>query len=79
MLRTSKFLRLSYQILEDAYTDIQRKIGSTWILQKLISNMKQAIEGKGARLTLMSTHDWTLIVMLGALRMFTLNCIIYSF
>lgn len=79
MSRVSYFLHFVYMILEDSYTLWQKKVGSTWLLQELIGNMRRAIESEGPKITIFSTHDWSQIVILGALRMYTLECIKHSF
>lgn len=57
----------------------QQKIGSTWILQELVAGMRRAIEGRGPRMSLFSSHEETLVVLLGALRLLAVDCVLDAF
>lgn len=49
------------------------------MLQELLSNMKKAIESKGPKINLFSGHDLSMIVILGALKFYTFDCIYQNF
>jgi hypothetical protein len=67
MARTGDFIYATYNYLLHFYSDIERKIAATGLLQTIIANVHRAIEDDRPRFIIYGGHDTTLQILLTAL------------